>query len=274
MHNYKTIPGDLIEVTIPVSERPEKAEAENIPLEIIYEDEYLIIVNKPAGLVVHPSIGNYTGTLVNALLYHSGRLSNLSEADRPGIVHRLDKDTSGLLIAAKDEWTHSQLAKQFANRTIEREYWAVCWGLFKQKEGEIISNIVRSKKDRKIFTAADADSEGKHAHTSFKVIEEFEFTSLASLKLKTGRTHQIRVHLSHINHPVFGDPTYGGRKIVYGGNLSKIKARVDNLLTIMKRQALHAKTLGFLHPHSKKIMQFDSDLPGDFTALLSELKKS
>ena len=259
-------------MTIPVSERPEKAEPEDIPLDIVYEDEYLIIVNKPAGIVVHPSLGNFTGTLVNALLYHNKNLSSLDDSNRPGIVHRLDKDTSGLLIVAKDVWTHSQLARQFANHTISREYWAICWGLFKQKEGEIITNIARSKKDRKIFSVNLSKSDGKHAHTCFNVLEEFEFTSLVSLKLQTGRTHQIRVHLAYLKHPIFGDPTYGGRKIVYGSNLSKMKSRVDNLLSLMQRQALHAKTLGFIHPHTKESMKFESDLPQDFSELLDNLK--
>src|SRR4030042_5298959 len=208
--NYQVTPGDLIVVCIPVFPRPEETEPEDIPLNIIYEDDYLIIINKPPGMVVHPALGNYQGTLVNALLHYTGNLSKLNEGLRPGIVHRLDKNTSGLLAVAKDEWTHAQLAKQFADRTITREYWAVCWGLFDKPEGEVIGNITRSNKDRKIFSVSN--TEGKHAQTLYKVIEEYEFTSLVKLHLKTGRTHQIRVHMSYINHPVFGDPTYGGRK--------------------------------------------------------------
>lgn len=267
--NYILRSGDVVEVIIPVSPRPEKAEPEEIPLEIIYEDEYLIIVNKPAGLVVHPALGNYTGTLVNALLHHTQSLSNPDETNRPGIVHRLDKETSGLMLVAKDDWTHAQLAKQFSSRTISREYWAVCWGIFDKKEGEIIANIARSKKDRKLFSVSE--HEGKHAHTLYKVIEEFEFCSLLSLKLQTGRTHQIRVHLSSINHPVFGDPTYGGRKIVYGSSLPKMKNRIDNLLNTMQRQALHAKKLTFFHPHKKETLTFDSQLPEDITELIANL---
>jgi 23S rRNA pseudouridine1911/1915/1917 synthase len=269
--NYIINPSDIIELVIPTSPRPEETEAEDIPLDIIYEDNYLLIVNKPPGMVAHPSLGNYTGTLVNALLHHTQKLSGLNEdAARPGIVHRIDKDTSGLLLIAKDEWTHAQLAKQFSAHTIEREYWAVCWGLFKNSSGEVIGNIARSNKDRKIFTVHE--SEGKYAHTFYEVIKEFEFASLIKLKLKTGRTHQIRVHMLHIKHPIFGDLVYGGRKIVYGFELPKIRSRVENLLEIMPRQALHAKTLGFIHPHTKEKVYFDSVLPDDFTSLLEKLE--
>lgn len=268
--NYKIQPLDIIEVTIPISPRPEKALPEPIPLNIIYEDEYLLIVNKPAGMVSHPAFGNYTGTLVNALLYHTNKLSTINTQVRPGIVHRLDKDTSGLLVVAKDDYTHSKLAKQFSTHSIEREYWSVVWGKFKNKKGEINKNIVRSKSDRKKFTVSD--DEGKSAITFYEVLEEFEFTTLLKLKLKTGRTHQIRVHLSSIGHPVFGDETYGGRKIVYDNQSGKQKQRVDNLLEIMKRQALHAKTLGFIHPFTKEYLHFESELPNDFKLLLEKLK--
>jgi 23S rRNA pseudouridine1911/1915/1917 synthase len=268
--NYIVTPLDIIELTIPTSPRPEVHEAEDIPLNIIYEDDYLLVVNKQAGMVAHPSLGNYTGTLVNALLHHTNKLSRLNEPIRPGIVHRIDKETSGLLLIAKDEWTHAKLAKQFYDHTIEREYWAVCWGLFKQSTGEVVGNIARSTKDRKIFCVSN--SEGKHAHTFYEVLEEFEFASLIKLKLKTGRTHQIRVHMAHIKHPIFGDPVYGGRVIVYGSQLPKMKARVDNLLEIMQRQALHAKTLGFIHPKTKEKIFLDSNLPDDFEMLLKKLR--
>jgi 23S rRNA pseudouridine1911/1915/1917 synthase len=268
--NYLVCPFDQIELIIPTSPRPEETEAEDIPLDIIYEDDYLLVVNKAAGMVAHPSLGNYTGTLVNALLHHTQKLSTANEPGRPGIVHRIDKETSGLLLIAKDEWTHAQLARQFFNHTIEREYWAVCWGVFKQKKGEVIGNIARSVKDRKVFTVSSSD--GKHAHTFFEVIEEFEFASLIKLKLKTGRTHQIRVHMQHIKHPIFGDPTYGGRVMVYGSSLPKMKSRIDNLLEIMKRQALHAKTLGFIHPRTKERIFLDSELPEDFKLLIEKLK--
>lgn len=268
--NYKIQPLDIIEVTIPISPRPEKALPESIPLNIIYEDEYLLIVNKRAGMVAHPAFGNYTGTLVNALLYHTNQLSTINTPIRPGIVHRLDKDTSGLLVVAKDDYTHSKLAKQFSTHSIEREYWAVVWRKFKNKKGEINKNIVRSKSDRKKFTVSD--TEGKSAITFYEVLDEFEFTTLLKLKLKTGRTHQIRVHLSSIGHPVFGDETYGGRKIVYGNQSPKQKQRVENLLEIMPAQALHAKTLGFIHPYTKEYLCFDSELPDNFKLLLEKLK--
>jgi 23S rRNA pseudouridine1911/1915/1917 synthase len=270
--NYIINFGDQIELRIPMTPRPEETEPEEIPLNIIYEDDYLLVVNKPPGMVAHPALGNFSGTLVNALLHHTNKLSQLNDPIRPGIVHRIDKDTSGLLLVAKDEWTHAQLARQFFNHSIDREYWAVCWGQFKNPKGEIIGNIARSSKDRKIFCVSK--NEGKHAHTIYEVIEEFEFASLVKLKLKTGRTHQIRVHLAHIKHPIFGDPIYGGRKIVYGNELAKMKSRVENLLEIMRRQALHAKTLGFLHPHSKENLLLKSDLPDDINQLIKKLKSN
>lgn len=268
--SYKLLPGDVIEATIPISPRPEETEPEDIPLNIVFEDDYLIIVNKPAGMVAHPAFSNYTGTLVNALLHHTQKLSGLNEPVRPGIVHRLDKDTSGLLVVAKDDWTHAQLARQFSKHTIEREYWAIVWGKFKKAQGEIDTFITRSKKDRKKFTTSS--TEGKHAVTLYLVLEEYEFASLVKINLKTGRTHQIRVHLSSINHPVFGDTTYGGREIVYSSNFPKMTSRVKNLLEIMHRQALHAKTLGFIHPHKKEFVRFDSELPEDMLELIFKLQ--
>ncbi|MCK9425480.1 MAG: RluA family pseudouridine synthase [Ignavibacteriaceae bacterium] len=268
--NYKVVPNDLIEVTIPISPRPEKAEPEAIPLNIIFEDDFLLIVNKAAGMVAHPAFSNYTGTLVNALLHHSKNLSDVNEAGRPGIVHRIDKNTSGLLVVAKDDVTHAKLAKQFAKHSIEREYWAVAWGIFKEKNGEITHNITRSKSDRKKFTISK--DEGKTAVTLYEVIEDFEFTSLLKIHLKTGRTHQIRVHLSGNGHPIFGDETYGGRKLTFGAQLPKLRSRMENLLEIMPRQALHAKKLGFIHPATNEFISFDSELPEDFQNLLLKLR--
>ena len=267
--SYHVQPNDLIVAVHPVTPHPENAEPEEIPLDIIYEDEYLLVVNKPSGMVAHPAYSNYTGTLVNALLYHTKSLSSINHPGRPGIVHRLDKDTSGLLVVAKDDYTHSKLAYQFSKHNIEREYWAVCWGHLDKNNGKIEKNIIRSKKDRKKFTASE--SEGKHAVTHYEVLEEFEFASLVKLNLETGRTHQIRVHLSSINHPVFGDPIYGGRQIVYGSDLPKMKNRIQNLFDTMKRQALHAKTLGFIHPHTQEFVRFDSELPEDMRELINKL---
>ncbi|MEW5797969.1 MAG: RluA family pseudouridine synthase [Bacteroidota bacterium] len=274
--SYLLQPNDIITVNLNRPDPPE-VKAEAIPLEIVYEDDYLLVVNKPAGMVTHPAYKNYSGTLVNALMYHSEKLSQLhSEEDeefdtvRPGIVHRLDKDTSGLLVVAKDETTHQKLAKQFAAKTSEREYHAIVWGRFKQRSGVIDAPLGRSKRDRK-KVAVIAD--GKNAVTEYEVIEQFDYLALVKLHLRTGRTHQIRVHLAHIHHPVFGDETYGGREIVIGGIEGKKKAEVKNLLEMMPRQALHAKKLGFVHPVTKEMMRFESELPEDMQRLLIRLKK-
>ena len=269
--NYQVKPFDVIEAVHPITPRPEETEPEDIPLDIVYEDDYLLVINKPAGMVAHPAYANYTGTLVNALLHHTKSLSSVNEVGRPGIVHRIDKDTSGLLVVAKDDYTHAKLAAQFSKHSIEREYHAICWGKFSETEGVINSKIARSKSDRKKFTISDKD--GKDATTFYKVIEEFEFTSYLKLNLKTGRTHQIRVHLSGMGKPIFGDPTYSGNKIHSGYELPKLKSRMLNLLEIMPRQALHAKTLGFIHPHTNKLVRFDSELPEDFKLLLEKLRR-
>jgi 23S rRNA pseudouridine1911/1915/1917 synthase len=273
--SYVILPNDLITVDLLRPDPPE-VKAEAIPLEIVYEDDFLLVVNKPAGMVTHPAYKNYSGTLVNALMHHSEKLSQLHAEDdeefdivRPGIVHRLDKDTSGLLVVAKDETTHQKLAKQFAAKTSEREYNAIVWGKFKQNSGVIDAPLGRSKSDRKKITVIAG---GKNAVTEYEVIEQFEYLALLKIHLRTGRTHQIRVHLAHIHHPVFGDGTYGGREIVVGGIEGKKKAEVKNLLEIMPRQALHAKKLGFVHPHTKKMIRFESELPEDMKAVLAFLR--
>lgn len=270
--NYKVAPRDYIEVCIPVSPRPEFPEPEDIPIEIVYEDEYIIIVNKGPGMAVHPSLGNYSGTLVHALLHHTQKLSAANTRGRPGIVHRIDKDTSGLVIVAKDNYTHSHLAAQFSRHTIDREYQAIVWGLPEADSGTIDTYICRSKKDRKKFTTSV--DEGKRAITFYEVLQRFEFASLVKLKLKTGRTHQIRVHMAHIGHPVFGDAFYGGRAVIYGSQLPKIKQRVANLLEAVQRQALHAKTLGFIHPVTKEHLILNSGLPKDMQFLLDEISST
>lgn len=268
--NYNVKPFDKVEAIQLISPRPEDVEAEEIPLDIVFEDDYLIIVNKPAGMVAHPAYANYTGTLVNALLHYTKSLSAVNKGGRPGIVHRIDKNTSGLLVVAKDDFTHAKLAAQFSKHSIEREYHAICWGKFSEKEGEINTKIARSKSDRKKFTISD--KEGKDAITFYKVIEQYEFTSYLKINLKTGRTHQIRVHLSGMGKPIFGDKTYGGDKIHAGLESPKFRSRIQNLLELMPRQALHAKTLGFIHPHTNKLERFDSELPEDFKMLLEKLK--
>jgi 23S rRNA pseudouridine1911/1915/1917 synthase len=268
--SHLVAPGETIHVTLP-KPPPQDAAPENIPLDIVFEDEHLLVVNKPAGMVTHPAYGNATGTLVNALLYHCNTLSTLNDRMRPGIVHRLDKDTSGLMVVAKDDASHTHLARQFAQRTIDREYWAVVWGKFREPRGIIEADLGRSKSDRKKMAVVH---DGKRAVTEYEVLEQFEFLSLVRLKLRTGRTHQIRVHLSHINHPVFGDPSYNGRRIVWGTGSPHQKGAVQRMLKIISRQALHAKTLGFMHPITRQAISFDSLLPADIDALLAVIRKT
>ena len=265
--SHAIAPGEIIEITLP---RPRRSDAlpEDIPLDILYEDDALLIVNKPAGMVTHPAYGNYSGTLVNALLFHSRSLSKVNSETRPGIVHRLDKDTTGLMVVAKNDVAHHLLARQFSRRTIEREYWALVWGTFRERNGTIEASLGRSKRDRKKVAVT---SEGKHAVTEYEVLKDFEFTTLVRLKLKTGRTHQIRVHLAHIGHPVFGDPTYGGRSHTWGGLEGKRSQFAQNLLKRTTRQALHAKTIGFVHPASKEGVRFNSELPDDMKDVLAKL---
>jgi len=261
-------PGEVIHVALSKT-RPPDVVPENIPLSVLYEDEDLLVVDKPAGMVVHPAYGNYTGTMVNALLYRCAVLSSLRDLTRPGIVHRLDKETSGLLVVAKNDAAHAHLAGQFSRRTIDREYRAIVWGLFKERTGVIEARLGRSKSDRKKMAVVDG---GKAALTEYSVLEQFRYLSLVRLKLRTGRTHQIRVHLAHIHHPVFGDPSYGGRQIVWGPRTPRQKAEVQGLLKILPRQALHARTLGFVHPVSGHRMTFESPLPRDMLAVLEILR--
>lgn len=265
--SYKLNPNDVIDITF---QRPPRMEAkpEDIPLNIIFEDDSLLVINKPAGMVMHPAYGNYKGTLVNALLHHCNQLSKINTELRPGIIHRLDKDTTGLVVVAKNDFVHAFIAKQFSQRTIERDYWAIVWGHLKSRKGVIEANLGRSKRDRKKVAVVDR---GKHAVTEFEVLREFDFLSLICLHLKTGRTHQIRVHLSHIGHPVFGDPTYNGRDCNWGGLKGKKAQQADNLLGLISRQALHAKTLGFVHPVSKEFIRFDSQLPEDMQTVLKKV---
>jgi 23S rRNA pseudouridine1911/1915/1917 synthase len=265
--SYQLNPNDVIDVTFPRPPRPD-AKPEEIPIEIVYEDDQLLVVNKPAGMVTHPAYSHYTGTLVNAMLYHCNQLSHVNTELRPGIVHRLDKDTTGLMVVAKNDTAHQLLAKQFSKRTIDREYWAIVWGSFKEASGIIETNLGRSKRDRK-KVAVTVD--GKLAVTEYEVLKEFEFLSLVRLHLKTGRTHQIRVHLAHIGHPVFGDPTYGGRSNTWNGLAGSKSQHAANILKLIDRQALHAKTIGFIHPVTKGFVKFDSELPDDMQQVLNTL---
>ncbi|RMD87593.1 MAG: RluA family pseudouridine synthase [Calditrichaeota bacterium] len=268
--SHLIMPDELIEITIP---KPKKVdiEPENIPLNILYEDEHLLVLNKEAGMVVHPAFANYTGTLVNALLYHCGDLSSVGGRQRPGIVHRLDKDTSGLMVIAKDDLAHQELSRQFSQKIIEREYWAIAWGHFDKKQGRIETYLARSPKDRKKISV---QPQGKLAITNYEVLEELPLVSLVKLRLETGRTHQIRVHLSYIGHPVFGDPVYGGRNRQLGSLSNKQRQLAAELLEMMHRQALHAKTLGFYHPVSGEFMRFDSELPSDMQQILEHLRNN
>ena len=273
--NYILKPYDEIDIELPVPDKQEIA-PEDIPLDIVFEDEYLLVVNKPAGMVTHPAYKNYSGTLVNAVMFFSLKkkdsLSSLNGFERAGIVHRLDKDTSGLLVIAKDETTHSKLSDLFMRHDIEREYNAIVWGHFRNKEGIIESRLARDRKDRKkVAVLRDDEEGGKNAVTMYEVLKEFEFLSLLRLRLKTGRTHQIRVHLSSKGHPVFGDETYGGR-IPHSVNLTNnIKSQIKNLLEMMPRQALHAKVLGFVHPRTREKLHFESALPEDMQNVLKSL---
>ena len=269
--SYIVQPEDHIHITL-LKPPPPEVVPQKMPLDIVYEDEDLLIVNKPADMVVHPAFANWDGTLVNALMYHVEQLSE-PEANtvRPGIVHRLDKDTSGVLVVAKRNEIHSQLSRYFQTHDIERRYWAVIWGT-PEEEGTIEGALGRDPRDRKKM-AVVSDDKGKHAVTHYKVLEYFDYLSLVEIQLETGRTHQIRVHLSKMGHPVFGDPTYGGDSVRYGFNTGTRKKMFKNLFAELGRQCLHAKTLGFEHPGTGEFVEFDSTLPDDFQHVLDTLRK-
>ncbi|MCX7908719.1 MAG: RluA family pseudouridine synthase [Ignavibacteria bacterium] len=289
--NHKIKPSDVIVCRLRRLP-PLKLIPENIPLDIVYEDDYLMVVNKPAGMVTHPGYGNRTGTLVNAVLYHLGyreeieisgeELEEMDEEQdegkifssaliRPGVVHRLDKNTTGLLLISKEPSIHQQLAEQFSTRTVERYYYALVWGEFQEDNGTYEGDIGRSPKDRKLFAVVKKD--GKPAITDYWVVERFNYLTLVKIKLRTGRTHQIRVHFSHNKHPVFGDPSYGGNNVVYGGHNVRFKQFITKLLKATTRQMLHAKTLGFYHPVLKTNLSFDSPFPIDFEIVLQEIRE-
>ncbi len=272
--SYKIKPLDV--VTIALSHPPRVTEiiAENIPLDIVYEDEDVLVLNKPAGMVVHPAYGNWSGTVVNALVYHFQHLPTGRNGEaRPGLIHRIDKDTSGLLVIAKTEFSMAHIARQFFEHTTERTYYALIWGIPKEDKGTIIGHIGRSARDRKVMAVYTDGSQGKHAVTHYKVIQSFKYVSLVQCNLETGRTHQIRAHFQHLGHPLFSDSVYGGDKILRGTTSGTYRAFVENCFQLMPRQALHAKSLGFEHPRTKKWLQFDSTLPDDFKSVLEKWEK-
>lgn len=270
--NYKVKAGDEVKVMFEHPPHEFLLVPENIPLDIVYEDEVLLVVNKPAGMVVHPGHGNYSGTLINALLHHIEHLP-VNSNERPGLVHRIDKDTSGLLLVAKTEAAMTHLSKQFFDKTSEREYVALVWGNMEDDEGTIEGNIARHPKNRLQMHVFPEGAIGKEAVTHFKVIERLGYVTLVSCKLETGRTHQIRVHMKYIGHTLFNDERYGGEKILKGTTFTKYKQFVENAFKILPRQALHAKTLGFVHPVTKEMMRFDSDLPEDIQSCIEKWRQ-
>jgi 23S rRNA pseudouridine1911/1915/1917 synthase len=273
--SYKIRPKDLITVSLPEPPREDVVIPEDIPLNIVYEDEELLVVNKPAGMVVHPAYNNWSGTLVNALAFHLQNLPTHRNGEiRPGLVHRIDKDTSGLLVIAKTEYAMSFLAKQFSEHSIERTYYALVWGEPNPADGTIHEFIGRSAKDRKVMAVHPPESGfGKEAITHYKTLKPMRYVSLIQCNLETGRTHQIRVHMRHKGHSLFNDATYGGDKILKGTTFSKYRQFVDNCFKLIPRQALHAKSLGFIHPRTKKFIQFDSELPEDMVNVLAKWEK-
>ena len=269
--NYKVKPFDIVTVMFTNPPREIELIPQDIPLNIVYEDDDVVVINKDAGMVVHPGYGNYDGTLVNALSFHFKNLpSNNSDSTRPGLVHRIDKNTTGLMVIAKNENAMNSLSKQFFERTIDRRYNALVWGDFEDEQGSIEGNIGRSLKNRKVMTVFPEGDFGKFAKTNYKVLEKFGYVSLVECKLETGRTHQIRVHFQYINHPLFNDFEYGGDKILKGTTFSKYKQFVENCFKMIPRQSLHAKSLGFIHPKTKKLMSFESELPTDMHSVIEK----
>ncbi len=272
--NYRVKPGDVISIVMAQPPREIEMLPENIPLNIVYEDEHIIIINKAVGMVVHPGFGNYTGTLVNALLYHFKEISTIKDMDvRPGLVHRIDKNTSGILLIAKNEVVQTRLAKMFFDKTIDRIYHALVWGDLKDDAGTITGHIGRSLKDRKVMHVFPDGAYGKHAVTHYKVLERFNYVTLVECRLETGRTHQIRAHFKYIGHPLFNDETYGGNRILKGTTFSKYKQFILNCFEIAPRHCLHAKFLGFSHPVTRQDIGFDSELPPDMQMLIEKWRK-
>lgn len=261
--NYKVKPGDVVTLVLPNPPQHVDLAPENIPIEIVYEDDAVLVVNKAPGMVVHPGFGNFTGTLVNALMYHL-------KGEKPYLVHRIDKDTSGLLLVAKTEEAQTFLAKQFFDHSIERKYRALVWGNFDEDTGTITGNIGRSVQDRKVMAVFPEGDKGKHAVTHYRVVERFGYVTLVECVLETGRTHQIRCHMRYIKHPLFSDATYGGDRILKGTTFTKYRQFVENCFSLLPRQALHAATIGFVHPLTRKTIRFESEMPADMQAVLEK----
>lgn len=273
--NYKVRPGDVITLMLDYPKHDTSIVAEDIPLNVVYEDDDLMVINKEAGMVVHPGAGNFTGTLINAIAWYLRDLDSF-DANNPevGLVHRIDKDTSGLLVVAKTPEAKTALGKQFFNKTTHRSYNALVWGNLVEDEGRIEGNIARDPKNRLRMTVFPPDSEvGKNAVTHYKVLERYGYTTLVECRLETGRTHQIRAHMKHIGHPLFADDTYGGMEILRGERSASYKAYIQNCFKLCPRQALHARTLGFVHPRTGKQMDFNSEWPDDFSALIDKWRK-
>ncbi len=269
--NYRVKPFDVISIVLAHPPRDKQIKPENIPLNIVYEDDQVVVVNKASNMVVHPGFGNYSGTLVNAMMYHLQDLPLFHTNNlRPGLVHRLDKNTTGIMVMATNEVALAHLAKQFFERTTQRKYVALVWGDMVENEGTITGHVGRNIKDRKKMDVFEDGTEGKHAVTHYKVLERFGYVTLVECKLETGRTHQIRVHFQHIGHPLFNDSLYGGDRILKGTTFSKYKQFIQNCFDILPRQALHAKELGFKHPKGGEMMFFDSELPNDMAQVLEK----
>jgi len=269
--SYRVKPDDIVQIVLPTPPREIELIPQDIPINIIYEDEEVVVVNKKPGMVVHPAYGNYTGTLVNALMWHFRDLPLFQTGEqRPGLVHRIDKNTSGILVIAKNELALNRLSRQFYERTTDRKYIAIIWGVPEQEEGTITGYVGRNIRDRKVMQVFPDESQGKPAITHYKVIENFGYVSVIECKLETGRTHQIRVHFSHIKHPLFNDEEYGGDQILKGTTYTKYQQFIRNCFKILPRQALHAKSLAFDHPVSGKRLIFNSDLPDDMSQVIEK----
>lgn len=278
--SYKIKPLDEISILMTSPPRDVEVVAENIPINVVYEDDYVCVVNKEPGMVVHPAYGHYTGTLVNALAYRFQNLPSSKQKladgltiDRPGLVHRIDKNTSGIIIIAKTELAMTRLAKDFFDRNLDRKYIAIVWGDVKEDSGTINCNVARDLKNRKVMACFPDSDHGKHAITHYKVLERFGYVTVVECKLETGRTHQIRVHMKHLGHPLFNDNEYGGDRILKGLSSNKYKQFIENCFEILPRQALHAKTLGITHPITKEPIFFESDLPDDMQQVIEKWRK-